>query len=124
MDFLLASNNLKKMEELAQKIASGDTSFQDMPERLKAYPFAVTMYNSLATLKCDTFVCPSDPEEKATLALNIKTAMDKGAPSAWRGVPTRENIIQGLLYPLLNNDEQATRALFDIIKAGPFYHDN
>ena len=52
----------------------------------------------------------------------LETAMNKGAPSAWRGVPTRENIIQGLLYPLLDKDEQATRALFDIIKASPFYH--
>lgn len=115
---------LKKMEELAQKIASGDTSSQGMPEKIKAHPFAVTMYNTLASLKGDSFVCPSDPEEKASLAMSIKMAMDNGAPSAWRGVPARENIIQGLIYPLLNNDEQATRALFDIIKAGPFYHDN
>ena len=113
---------LKKMEELAQKVASGDTSSQGMPERLKAHPFAVMVYNSLASLNGSFFVCPSDPEEKATLALSIKKAMDKGAPSAWRGVPTRESIIQGLLYPLLNNDEQATRALFGIIKAGPFYY--
>lgn len=113
---------LKKMEALARKIASGDTSFQDMPERLKTHPFAVAMYNSLPALNADTFVCPSDPEERATLAMALETAMNKGAPSAWRGVPTRENIIQGLLYPLLDKDEQATRALFDIIKASPFYY--
>ena len=93
-----------------------------MPERLKSHPFAVAMYNSLASLRGDIFVCPSAPEERATLAMALETAMNKGAPSAWRGVPTRENIIQGLLYPLLDKDEQATRALFDIIKASPFYH--
>ena len=100
---------LKKMEELAQKIASGDTSSQGMPERLKSHPFAVAMYNSLASLRGDIFVCPSDPEERATLAMALETAMNKGAPSAWRGVPTRENIIQGLLYPLLDKDEHDAR---------------
>ena len=30
-------------------------------------------------------------------------------------------IILGELYQLLDKDEKATRALFDIIKASPFY---
>lgn len=112
---------LKKMEELAAKVASGDTSDGVMPEAVKKAPFAVTMFNNLASLPEDSFVCPVDPEEKAALALKIKEVMDKKAPDKWRGVTTRENIILNELYLLLNKDEKATRALFNIIKASPFY---
>ena len=75
----------------------------------------------MASLPGESFACPEDAEEKAVLARKIKEVMDKKALDNWRGVPTRENIILGELYPLLNKDEKATRALFEIIKAGPFY---
>jgi hypothetical protein len=47
--------------------------------------------------------------------------MDKKAPDNFRGVPPREMIILGELYQLLDKDEKATRALFDLIKASPYY---
>ena len=75
----------------------------------------------MASLPGESFACPEDAEEKAVLALKIKEVMDKKAPDNWRGVPTRENIILGELYPLLNKGEKATRALFEIIKGSPFY---
>ena len=112
---------LKKMEELASKVAAGDTSEGDMPESVKQSPFAVAMYNNLDSLPADSFGCPSVPEEKAALALSIKDVMDKKAPDNFRGVPPREMIILGELYQLLNKDEKATRALFDLIKASPYY---
>lgn len=112
---------LKQVEALAVKVASGDTSEGETPEAVKKSPFAVTVFNNLASLRGESFACPEDAEEKAALALKIKEVMDKKAPDNWRGVPTRENIILGELYPLLNKDEKATRALFEIIKAGPFY---
>ncbi|WP_165174805.1 type I restriction endonuclease subunit R [Desulfovibrio sp. ZJ369] len=112
---------LKKMEELAARVASGDTSEGDTPEAVKKSPFTVTVFNNLASLPAESFICPVDPEEKAALALQITEVMDKKAPDKWRGVASRENIILGELYPLLHKDEKATRALFEIIKAGPFY---
>lgn len=112
---------LKKMEELAVKMANGDTSEGDTPEAVKRSPFTVAMYNNLASLPGEKFVCPAEPEEKAALALKITEVMDRKAPGKWRGVASRESIILGELYPLLNEDEKATRALFEIIKAGPFH---
>lgn len=112
---------LKKMEELASKVASCDTSEGDMPEAVKQSPFAAAMFNNLEALPADGFLCPADSTEKAELALRLKEVMDKKAPDNWRGIATRENIILGEIYPLLNSDEKATRALFDIIKASPFY---
>lgn len=112
---------LKTMEELAARVAAGDAGEGDTPEAVKKSPFTVAVFNNLASLPGKSFVCPAEPEEKAALALKITEVMDKKAPGKWRGVESRERTILGELYPLLNEDEKATRALFEIIKAGPFY---
>lgn len=112
---------LKKMEELAKKIHAGDNSADNMPEAIKNEPFAIAVYNNLDSLAGHSFLCPADPQEKAALALEIKEKMDNDAPAHWLGDPARENIIMSALCPLLNEDEQATLALFEFIKRSGFY---
>lgn len=84
-----------KIEELAQKIAFGDTYFQEKLERLRAYPFAIMIYNFLATLKYDSLTCPSDPEEQAPLTLNMTNHGQGAPPRMARCAPS------GKLYLLL-----------------------
>ena len=112
---------LKRMEELAQQIAAGSAAAVTLPARLKGRKLAATIFHNLPALPARTFVCPEDAETRATLALDMEAALEKEAPSAWRGVHARENRVKALLYPFLQKDETATLALFELIKGGDFH---
>ena len=47
--------------------------------------------------------------------------MREHAPSGWKGDDARESEVLNALYPLLNQDEAATYAIFEIIKNQPGY---
>jgi type I restriction enzyme R subunit len=51
------------------------------------------------------------------LALRIDETVRKKRPDGWRGIQTRENIIKGALFPLLDNDVAEVERIFLIIKA-------
>jgi type I restriction enzyme R subunit len=45
--------------------------------------------------------------------------MRESAPAGWKGDQAREAQVLNALFPLLNRDRDATRALFELIKNQP-----
>jgi type I restriction enzyme R subunit len=81
----------------------------------------VAVYNNLETIPSSVFQYPSDPEEKALLALRVDRAVRESAPAGWRGDQAREAQVLNALFPILERDREATKALFEIIKSRPEY---
>jgi type I restriction enzyme R subunit len=82
---------------------------------------AATIYNNLEHLPTGTFVCPTDAEGRAALALELDRAMRELAPAGWRGDQAKEAQVLNAIFPLLGRDRIATPALFEIIKNQPGY---
>ena len=53
--------------------------------------------------------------------LEIDMVMRERAPAGWKGDQAREAQVQNALFPLLDRDRDATRALFELIKNQPGY---
>jgi len=111
---------LKKSEALVQRMA-GKTTGGTHPPVLNAHPGAIVLFNNLASIEADNFQCPTEQDEKATLALDIDQAMQEKAPAGWKGDETREKQVLNALFPLLNRDRKATQAVFEIIKNQSVY---
>ncbi|MCD7896465.1 MAG: HsdR family type I site-specific deoxyribonuclease [Planctomycetaceae bacterium] len=106
---------LRQAEALVLRI-SGNAVKGAHPAILNSHPEAIRLFNNLASIPADGFLCPADEEEKAKLALEIDRAMREKAPAGWKGDDTREKQILNALFPLLDRDRKATQALFEIIK--------
>jgi type I restriction enzyme R subunit len=74
------------------------------------------LFNNLSSIPGVSFLCPALVEGRALLALSIDLAIRESAPAGWRGDHAREAQVLNALFPLLNRDREATRALFEIIK--------
>ena len=55
------------------------------------------------------------------LALKIDQVMREQAPAGWKGDQAREAQVQNALFPLLDRNREATRALFELVKNQPGY---
>jgi type I restriction enzyme R subunit len=64
---------------------------------------------------------PAEGDARLRLALDIDQAMREQAPAGWKGDQAREAQVVNALYPLLNRNREATRAVFDLIKNQPGY---
>lgn len=106
---------LKKAEVLAQQMARKSTT-GDYPSVLNGHPMAIVLFNNLDSIPSSSFHCPKDMDEKADIALEIERAMCEKAPAGWKGDDTREKQVLNALFPLLERDREATRAIFEIIK--------
>jgi type I restriction enzyme, R subunit len=53
--------------------------------------------------------------------LKIDAVMRERAPAGWKGDRAREAQVLNALFPLLNRDREATRALFELVKNQPGY---
>ncbi len=53
------------------------------------------------------------------LALSIDQVMRENAPAGWKGDSAREAQVLNALYPVMNRDEAATVALFELLKNQP-----
>ncbi|PIR19994.1 MAG: restriction endonuclease subunit R [Deltaproteobacteria bacterium CG11_big_fil_rev_8_21_14_0_20_47_16] len=111
---------LKKAEALVHRMAKKDNK-ADHPHGLNGHSSAIVLYNNLAHIEADTFQCPADNDERAALALQIDRAMREKAPAGWKGDDIREKQVLNALFPFLNRDRKATRAVFEIIKNQPGY---
>lgn len=105
---------LKNTEALVRKMAAKNAGSH--PHVLNAHPEAIAIFNNLASIRASTFVCPSDDDTKAKLALKIDQAMREKAPAGWKGDSTREKQVLNELFPLMSKDREATLAIFEIIK--------
>lgn len=105
---------LQKAEELVKKMAAKNTGSH--PHVLNGHPEAIALFNNLASIPAATFVCPTDDDGKATLALELDQAMREQAPAGWKGDDTREKQVLNALFPIMSRDRVATQAIFEIIK--------
>ncbi|MHB1863799.1 MAG: type I restriction endonuclease subunit R [Gemmatimonadaceae bacterium] len=113
-DFLRRAEALVK--RLAQKQPEDGT-----PAVLHGKREATVIYNNLDSLPATTFQYPTPVEARANLALRIDWAVRENAPAGWRGDQAREAQLLNALYPIMDRDRDATRALFEIIKNQPDY---
>ena len=92
-----------------------------VPATLMGRPAAMVLYNNLDSIAATSFRYPTDPEERADLALRIDSVVREKAPAEWKGDETRERQVLNALFPMLDRDREATKALFEIIKNQPGY---
>jgi len=111
---------LKKAEALVKQLAQKQSQ-DGVPASLHGRREAAVLYNNLGFLPATTFQCPADESVKAELALDIDYSIRECAPAGWKGDQAREAQVLNTLYPLLDRDRDATRALFEIIKNQPGY---
>ena len=109
---------LRKAEALIKQM-TGQTSVGECPSVLNGHTLAVVLFNNLASIPVNTFRCPDDADDKASLALEIERAMRERAPAGWRGDEPKERQVLNALYPLLGRDREATQAVFAIVKNRP-----
>ena len=119
---------LKRIAELIRGVEAGLAD--DAPERLKRSPGLRAIYNYLKKAgetparaarmgeALGEYPHSKDPDlEKAT---EIDAAVKKKGPDGWRGVLTKERIIQNTLYEILK-DEDLVEPIFQIVKAQDEY---
>jgi type I restriction enzyme R subunit len=92
-----------------------------VPTVLHGKPEATVLFNNLADIPATTFQCPTDLDERAELALEIDMAVRESAPAGWRGDQAREAQVLNALFPILERDREATRAVFEILTHQPGY---
>jgi len=88
----------------------------DIPGILHGNSEAIVIYNNLFSLPKKNFKIPPVDIERAKLAKKIDQIVKEKAPAGWRGDQARESQVLNAIYPILEQDREATQALFDIIK--------
>lgn len=111
---------LRNAEALVKRLAEKHSD-EGVPAMLHGKPEATVLFNNLSTLDATRFRYPTDDDDKAALALKIDLAVRESAPAGWKGDQPRETQVLNALYPLLDKDPEATKALFEIIKNQPGY---
>ena len=91
---------LQDAEALIMRLARKQPT-ANVPAALHGKAEAIVLFNNLSTIAATTFQCPTDEEEKATLALELDQAMRERAPAGWKGDETREKQVLNALFPLL-----------------------
>ena len=107
---------LEQAEALAKQLGKKNDSSH--PQVLDGRPEAIVLFNNLSDISGDKFICPSDEQEKAELAIRIDDVMKTSAPADWKSDiegPRGRQVINAI-YPLMNRDRTATDAIFEIIK--------
>jgi len=116
---------LLQAEALVKQMASGRGS-DSVPQELMNKREALVIYNNLRNL-LPPLRQPyelrqthpgelSEDERRLNISLQIDRAMREQAPADWRGDSARESQVLNALFPLLERDNVATKAVFDLIK--------
>lgn len=106
---------LKRIGEVARKVQAGQAD--DTPEPLKNSPALRALYNYL--MRGDgTAAATGDPALE--LAQTLDAEVRRVKPDGWRGVETRERVIQAALYEILQDEAEVER-IFRIIEAQSEY---
>jgi type I restriction enzyme, R subunit len=111
---------LRDAEALAKRLAE-NRSDDGVPVVLHGNTEATVLYNNLPTIAVSTFRYPTPEAALATFALRLDRAVRESAPAGWKGDHAREAQLLNALYPLLDRDREATRAVFEIVKHQPGY---
>jgi type I restriction enzyme R subunit len=111
---------LRDAEALVRRLAAKQSD-EGVPATLRGNREATVIYNNLPSILKTEVGGAGEPEQRAKLALEIDRAVREQAPAGWKGDQTREVMVQNALFPLLNRDREATRALFELVKNQPGY---
>jgi len=111
---------LRKAEALVKRLAARQPE-AGIPAILHGKHEAIVLFNNLGSIPATTFQCPATDDDKAHLALRIDLAVRERAPAGWKGDQTREAQVLNALFPILDRDREATKAIFEIIKNQPGY---
>ena len=119
---------LQKAEALVKRLAAKQSA-EGVPAALHGKREATVIYNNLPRIleagsaEAAGVAEPSSDygDDPAKLALEIDRVMRERAPAGWRGDQAREAQILNALFPLLDRDQEATLALFELIKNQPGY---
>lgn len=113
---------LRKAEELAKNLMKGQPT-AGVPAALHGKRGAIAIYNNLPDIlpgqtSAGGILERAGPygDDRLGLTLEIDRAMREQAPADWKGDDMREKQVLNALFPLMNRDREATRALFEIIK--------
>ena len=119
-DTLAYEEFLRNAEALVKRLAEKESGDR-IPAVLRGMPEATVLYRNLDSLPTSHFVYPTPEEARAALAMKLDRAIREHAPAGWKGDQAREAKVLNVLYPMLDSDAQATRALFEIVKNQPGY---
>ena len=111
---------LRKAEALVKRLAEKQPE-AGVPAVLHGKREATVIYNNLDALPATSFRYPTADEDRAALAVRLDWVVRESAPAGWKGDQAREAQVLNALYPILDRDREATRALFEIIKNQPGY---
>jgi type I restriction enzyme R subunit len=111
---------LRKAEALVKRLAKKQPQ-DGVPSMLHGEREATVIYNNLSSLPATNFKYPTPDEERAKLALRLDRTVRESAPSGWKGDQAREAQVLNALFPVLDRDRMATKALFEIVKNQPGY---
>ena len=119
---------LRKAEALVKRLAASQLE-DGVPAALHGRREATVIYNNLPRIlaagraRADR-VAESPPEygdKRLKLALEIDRVVREQAPAGWKGDQAREAQVKNALFPLLDRNREATRALFELVKNQPGY---
>ncbi len=118
---------LRNAEALARKLGTGKGE-NDVPATLHSNKEATVLYNNLpsvlaASVPPNTAAEPRPVygDECLGLALKLDKAIREMAPAGWKGDSAREAQVLNAIFPIMEKNEAATLAIFEIIKNQPGY---
>ena len=119
---------LQKAEALVKRLAARQPD-DGVPAALHGRREAAVIYNNLPQIleagraQADAFAESRAEygDERLRLALKIDQVMREQAPAGWRGDQAKEAQVLNALFPLLERNRNATRALFELVKNQPGY---
>ena len=106
---------LKRIGEVARKVQAGQAD--DTPEPLKNSPALRALYNYLVKGGGTAAATGDSALERAQ---TIDAEVRRVRPDGWRGVETRERVIQAALFEILQDEAEVER-IFAIIEAQKEY---
>jgi type I restriction enzyme, R subunit len=119
---------LRKAEALAKRLVAKQPE-EDVPVMLHGNREAVVIFRNLPQILAvghGTADVAAESQAEygnrlARLALEIDRVMREQAPAGWKGDHARESQVLNALFPLLDRNGEATRALFELVKNQPGY---
>ena len=119
---------LQKAEALAKRLAGGQSD-QDVPTALHGKREATVIYRNLPEILAVEYAgtdglagtLAESGKSFVRLAIEIDRVMKEQAPANWKGDQAKEAQVLNALFPQMNRDPQATRALFELVKNQPGY---
>jgi type I restriction enzyme R subunit len=118
---------LRKAEALVKRLGAKHPE-AGIPAALHGKQEATVIYNNLPQILMVGAVIgrvaepdPAADEKRLALALEIDRTMRERAPAGWKGDQAREAQVLNALFPLLDRNREATRALFELVRNQPGY---